>query len=149
MPHPVLCILQRHVLGLKQELSTAVYQLFTDFKKAYNLVRKGVLCNIVSELGIPVKLIRLIKMHLSEPCNKVRIGQCSSAKFRIQNCLKQEDALWSLLFNFASESVIRAVLVNQQRLKSNETHQLLIFTDSFNTLGSNPTIIANRTQKLS
>jgi hypothetical protein len=107
------------------------------------------LCNIVSELGIPTKLVRLIKMRLNEACNKVRIGQCSSAKFRIQNRLKQEDALWSLFFKFPSESAIRAVLVNQQRMKSNETHQLLIFADSFNLLGSNPTIIANRTQKFS
>jgi hypothetical protein len=90
------------------------------------------LCNIVSELGIPTKLVRLIKMRLNEACNKVRIGQCSPAKFRIQNRLKQEDALLLLFFKFPSESAIRAILVNQQRMKSNETHQLLIFVDSFN-----------------
>jgi hypothetical protein len=73
--------------GVKQEWSTAVYQLFTDFKKAYNLVRKGVLCNIVSELGIPAKQIRLIKMCLSDACNKVRVGQFPSAKCHIQNRL--------------------------------------------------------------
>jgi hypothetical protein len=77
-------------------------------------------------------------MCLGEACNKVRIGECSSAKFNIQNHLKKEDALWSLLFNFASERAIRAVLVNQQRLKSNKPHQLLIFADNFNLLGSSP-----------
>jgi hypothetical protein len=85
-----------------------------------------------------MKLSRLIKMCLSEACNKVLIGQCLSAKFHIQNRSKQEDALWSLFYNFASKSVIRAVLVNQQSLKSNETHQLLIFADGFNLLGSYP-----------
>jgi len=68
---------------------SAIYIL----KKAYNLVRKGVLWNIVSELGIPTKLIRLIKTRLSDACSKVWIGQSSSAKFPIQSRLKQNDAL--------------------------------------------------------
>jgi hypothetical protein len=68
-------------------------------------------------------------VRLNKAYNKVRIGQFSSAKFRIQNRLEQEDALWSLLFNFASESAIRAV-------SSNETYQLMIFANSFNLLGS-------------
>ena len=77
-------------------------------------------------------------MRLSEACSKVWIGQSSSAKFPIQSRLKQDDALGSLLFNFALETATGDVLVNQQRLKSKETHQLLIFADSFNLLGSNP-----------
>jgi hypothetical protein len=38
-----------------------VHQLFVDFKKAYDSVRKEVLYNILIEFGIPLKLIRLIK----------------------------------------------------------------------------------------
>jgi hypothetical protein len=39
----------------------AVHQLFIDFKKAYNLVRKRGLPNTVVEFGISMKLVRLIK----------------------------------------------------------------------------------------
>jgi hypothetical protein len=39
-----------------------VHQLFVDFKKADNSVRREVLCNILIEFGIPLKLVRLIKM---------------------------------------------------------------------------------------
>jgi hypothetical protein len=43
-------------MGIKE----AVHQLFLDFKKAYDLVRREVLYNILTEYGIPMKLIRLI-----------------------------------------------------------------------------------------
>jgi hypothetical protein len=41
-------------------------QLFKDFKKAYNSVRIEVLYSILIELGIPMKLVMLIKMCLNE-----------------------------------------------------------------------------------
>jgi hypothetical protein len=46
------------------EYNKAVHQLFIDFKKAYDSVRREVLYNILTEFGIPKKLIRLIKMCL-------------------------------------------------------------------------------------
>jgi hypothetical protein len=44
----------------------AEYQLFVDFKKAYDSGRREVLYNILTEFGIPMKLLRLIKMCLTE-----------------------------------------------------------------------------------
>jgi len=40
---------------------TVYHQLFIDFKKAYDSVRKEVLYNILIEFGIPKKLVRLKK----------------------------------------------------------------------------------------
>jgi hypothetical protein len=42
-----------------------VHQLFTDCQKACDSVRKEVLYNILIELGMPMKLVRLIKMFLN------------------------------------------------------------------------------------
>jgi hypothetical protein len=39
-----------------------VYQLFIDFEKAYDLVRKEIFYNILSELVTLTKLIRIIKI---------------------------------------------------------------------------------------
>ena len=38
-----------------------MHQLFIDFKKAYDSVRREALYKILIEFGIPKKLVRLIK----------------------------------------------------------------------------------------
>jgi hypothetical protein len=48
------------------EYNETVHQLFIDFKKAYDTVRRDVLCNILIEFGVPMKLVRLIEMCLNE-----------------------------------------------------------------------------------
>ena len=50
----------------KLEYNEAVHQLIVDIKKTYDSVRREVLYNILMEIGIPKKLIRLIKMCLTE-----------------------------------------------------------------------------------
>jgi hypothetical protein len=51
----------RQILEKKWEYKEAVHQLFTDFKKAYDAVRRGVLYNIPIEFGISMKLVMLKK----------------------------------------------------------------------------------------
>ena len=57
--------------------------------------------NILMEFGIPMKLVKRIKMFLNETYCRVRVGKHLSDKFPIKNYLKQGDALLLLLFNFA------------------------------------------------
>jgi hypothetical protein len=60
-----------------------VYQLFMDFKRACDQVWKEVLYNILIEFGIPMKLVRLIKIYLNETYSEVRIGKYLSDSFGI------------------------------------------------------------------
>jgi hypothetical protein len=86
--------------------------------------------NILTQFGILMKLVRLIKMCLNEMYSKVQVGEHLS-DVPITNCLKQGDALLPLLCNFALEYAIRRVHVNQDGLKLNGTCQILIYADDF------------------
>jgi len=76
--------------------------LYTSSKLTYDSVRREVLCNILIEFGTPIKMVKLIKMCLTETYSGVRVGNKLSDTFLIRNGLKQGDALSSLLFNFGS-----------------------------------------------
>jgi hypothetical protein len=56
--------------------------------KAYDSVRRAVLYNIFIEFGVPVKLVRLIKMCLNETHDKGHIGKYLSDNFPIQDGIK-------------------------------------------------------------
>ena len=65
-----------------------MHQLFIDFKKAYDSVRKEDLYNILIEFCIHVKLEKLIKMCLTETYNRIQVDKNLSDVFPIRNDLK-------------------------------------------------------------
>jgi hypothetical protein len=65
----------RQILEKKCEYNGTVHQLFINFLKAYDSVRREVLYNILIEFGIPRKLAGLIQMCLNETCRTVRTGK--------------------------------------------------------------------------
>jgi hypothetical protein len=64
---------------------------------------------ILIEFGVPMKLVRLIRLCLNETYSKVCIGKHVSDSFPIQNGIKQGDALSPLLFDFALKYAIKKV----------------------------------------
>jgi hypothetical protein len=79
------------------EYNEAVHQLFIDFKKSYDSVTREDLYNILIEFRIPMKLVRLIKMCLSETCSRIRVGKHLSHTFPIKNGWEKGDVLSPLL----------------------------------------------------
>jgi len=111
-----------------------MYQLYIDWNKDYDSVRREVLYNILTEFGISMVLVRLIKKCLNATYSRVWVGKHLSGIFHIQNGLKQGDALALLISNLALEYTISRVQAKQEGLKLLVTHQLLINADGFNIL---------------
>jgi hypothetical protein len=62
------------MLEKKWEYNEIIHQLFLYFKKAYDSVRREVLYSILTEFGIAMKLVRLIKTCFNETYSKVKPG---------------------------------------------------------------------------
>jgi hypothetical protein len=78
-------------MGKKWEYNEAVHELFVDFKKAYDSIMREILCNILIEFKVHMKLVRLIKMCLNKVYSEVHIGKYLSDNFATQHDLKQGD----------------------------------------------------------
>jgi len=122
-----------------------VHQLFVNFQKAHDSVRREVLYNNLIEFGIPMELVRLIKVFLNEPCNRFRVCKHLSDLFPITNGLKLVNVLSLLLFKFAVEYATGRVQVTQDILKFNGTLPILVYADVVNIMvGSAHTIKKNQ-----
>jgi len=95
-----------------------------------------------------MKMVRLIKMGLNETYSRVWVGRHLSDMFPVRNGLKQGDASLPLLSNFALLFAIRRVQINQDGLKINGTHQILLYADVFNIQGGSVHIIKENTEAL-
>jgi hypothetical protein len=86
-------------------------------------------------------------MCLNETYSKVYVGKHLSENVPNQYGLKQGGALSPLLSYFALKYAIKQVQENQEGLKLNGTHELLVHADDVNLVGDNMSII-KKTQKL-
>ena len=82
----IFCIHQ--ILERNWEYNEDAHQLFIDFNKAYDAIWREVLYNILSEFGIPMKLVRLIKICLNKIYSRLQVGKHLSDIFTIKNGLK-------------------------------------------------------------
>ena len=94
-----------------------MHVLFIDFKQAFDSVDRQKTTQILQELRIPNKLVRLIKMTLQNTGAKVKIQNLTSKPFSISSGVRQGDPLSATLFNLILDSVIKLILRGDISLK--------------------------------
>jgi hypothetical protein len=60
-----------------------------DLKRDYFSVRREVLYNIITEIGIPMKLVKQIKLFRNVTYSRVWVGKHFSDLFPVKNGFKQ------------------------------------------------------------
>lgn len=82
--------------------------------------------NAMSQIGIPEKLIRVIKVCIQSSECMVSFGGAYSDEFPVLTGLRQGDILPLALFNIALESVVKQVFGKTEGIKIRDNQQLAI-----------------------
>jgi len=82
-----------------------VYQLYVDFRQAYDSIDREKLYSIMLDFNIPRELVRLTRLTMENSESRVKIqGNLTG--------LKQRDGLATMLFNLALEYAVRKTTVD-------------------------------------
>ncbi len=75
----------RQMMEKMWEHGQVMHQLFEDFKKAYDFIKKSKMYQILVLLGVPKKLVGLIRVCLNGSRGRVRVGRNASEPFEIHD----------------------------------------------------------------
>ena len=104
-----------HIFTIRQimekcwEYNKDIWQIFVDFKQAYDSINRASLWNIMAEFNIPSKLIKLVKACYNNSKACVQVGQRRTTEFGIKSGLRQGCLLSPILFNMVLEKVKRSI----------------------------------------
>ena len=104
---------EEHVFSLLQVARArardgqSTYALFVDFQKAYDMVHQGALWAVLERMGVPVKLVSLLRDWAAKRRTCVKVNGNLSAEYPMAKGVPQGDPLSCLLFSLFIESLSR------------------------------------------
>jgi hypothetical protein len=116
----------KQITEKSHEFNKDIHLLFIDFKAAYDSINRNKLWNVMCDLGVPEKLMRLIWACVQGSKCKVKFGNTILEDFDVVTGLRQGDAFSPALFNIALESIIRDTLVTANGVIIGVEYQLVI-----------------------
>ena len=117
------------------EHNVEIYQIFVDFQKAHDSIRRDKLYVIMAYFGIPCKVIRLTQTTMENSTYHVKIGTFMTDGFQVGTGLRQGDRMAPSLFNIALEYVIRKLSVQTTSTVFHKSVQLIGYADDINIMG--------------
>ena len=99
--------LMQQILEKCFEYNIERHAVFIDFKQVFDSVDGQKTIQILQELRIPNKLVRLIKMTIQNTEASVKIENLASNPFLILSGVRQGDSLSATIFNLTLVSVIK------------------------------------------
>lgn len=109
----------RQIMEKCHEYDIQLHILFVDFKQAFDSIDRYELFNALLELGIPSKIVRLVKITLTNTKAAVMVGGRMGGDFAVESGVRQGDALSATLFNLVLHSAVRKL-----KLKGNIIYRL-------------------------
>ena len=104
----------KEVLTTCYEYKIPAVALFTDFRKAYDAIKRSKLVETLKALRVPKKIINLVKMTLDNTSSNIRSKNVTSRSFKVGTSLRQEGSLSTLLLNATLEKAIRDSKLNRE-----------------------------------
>ena len=92
---------------------STVYSCFIDLSKAFERVNHRILLNKLQEMGVPLKVLRILTYILSNSFASVKVGSVRSRKWRIIRGVRQGGVLSAYFFNVYINSILEEISCNE------------------------------------
>ena len=130
-----------------------LHMLFIDFKQAFDSINRERLFGAMDRMGIPQKLIRLIRMTMCQTKTRVKTDKQISAPFEFNKGVKQGDGLSTTLFilalhNAAQETDQRGTIYTKSSQICAYADDVVIVTRSESGLRQAYTETEEKTQQM-
>ena len=114
-----------------------VYSCFVDYKRAFDLVDRGLLFKKMQRMGIPTNFCKMLFTLLSEMRFRIRSNGCLSPPFESFNGVPQGDPLSPLLFSLFTADLPDWIAHEGVRVGNTEVKYLL-YADDLVLLSNEP-----------
>lgn len=131
-----------------KEHQNTMWLMFIDYKAAYDSVIREELYQAMKEMGISLKLIRLVMATMRSTSCKVKVNGKLTSEIQVNVGLRQGDSLAPLLFNIVLHTIMtRAGLDESGNIFSKGT-QLLAYADDVMIAGRSLLNVKDACRKL-
>ena len=97
----------RVLIERKREVNQGLLAAYIDLRKAFDSVNRDALWRLLSQRGIPPKLISLLSALYSDTASAVKVGSCTSDFFPVSAGVRQGCVLAPTLFNACMDWVLQ------------------------------------------